>query len=97
VFLSGFNIRNSSAADCDCTVCHGVTLKYHGDGLSNPGNSWSSCSTCHAASPATGSALSAKRPLSNTTYGDTVKHSRAVSIRLRTGHSMAVTLHKRHL
>ena len=95
VILSGFNIRNSSAADCDCTVCHGVNVKYHGDGLSNPGNSWGSCSTCHASPPATGSHSVHSAPLSNTTYGDTVTNT-AGQYQFGCGHchSMAVTLHR---
>ena len=95
VILSGFNIRNSSAADCDCTVCHGVTVKYHGDGLSNPGNSWAACFTCHASPPATGSHSVHSAPLSNTTYGDTVTNT-AGQYQFGCGqcHSMAVTLHR---
>src|SRR5574340_113591 len=95
VILSGFNIRNSSAADCDCTVCHGVTVKYHGDGLSNPGNSWTACSTCHASPPATGSHSVHSAPLSNTTYGDTVTNTSG-QYQFGCGHchSMAVTLHR---
>ena len=92
--LVSLNVGNASAADCDCTVCHGVAANYHSDGMSNPGNAWSLCSTCHASPPATGSHAVHSAPLSNATYGDTVTNT-AGQYQFGCGHchSMAVTVH----
>lgn len=77
ILLPALHAPQSTAADCDCNVCHG---NHHGDG-------WTGCSGCHDTPPQTGTHRIHydSDPLLVASYGDTSVTSTAEAYKFGCG------------